>query len=236
MRRSSLVLKRMGYHLKVMWGGYWIGAIAVLAISAVLAGHAGAFGLAMPERGAQTAVIAISMTVFASLVFSAVAAEELEERVMRLLYACPFPALYIFLEKFAMCLLLLLAGISLCASAAVMPLPSAADSQEAGIWDAWWPLARAAVPSSLFVGAVSAAASLIGRNVLAGLGAGIGYLILELFMRGKWTGPFYLFQSVWPNERTDNDINALLLCSAAAFLFCLAAVLFAKGKQWLANM
>jgi hypothetical protein len=248
-RRISHFFRRMGYHLKVMWSGYWIGAIAVLVFSAVLAANAGSLGFMMPERDVQKAVFAVTTPVFAALSFSAVAAEELEERVMRLLYTFSFPAVYVILEKIAICLILLTAGISVSAAAAVASLPATA---EAGVglpevlderdaitpvngdaWDAWRTLVRAAAPSSLFIGAVSAAASLIGRNVLVGLGAGIGYWILELISHGKWTGPLYLFQSVWPNEGIDNEINALLLCSAAGALVCIAAGIVAKGKQWL---
>jgi len=213
----------MYYHLKVLWGGYWAGAIAVLACSAVLAMEAGSLGFEMPERDAQKTVMVLAMNVFAALVFPAFAAEELEERVMRLLYVCPMPTVRVMLEKLAICLILLMAVISACAAAV-----------SGG--DGWWPLMRAAVPASLFIGAVSAAASLIGRNVLAGLGAGIGYGIVELFTHGRWTGPLYLFQSIWPNERIDGGVNALTLCTAAAVLFGLVAVMVARGKQWLAKV
>lgn len=213
----------MYYHLKAMWGGYWAGAIAVLAFSVVLAVNAGSLGFEMPERDAQKTVMVLTMNVFAALVFSAFAAEELEERVMRLLYACPVPAAYVMLEKIAICLILLMAGVSACAAAA-----SGGDD--------WWPLMRAAVPASLFIGAVSAASSMIGRNVLAGLGAGIGYWSVELLTYGRWSGSLYLFQSIWPNERIDGGVNALLLCSAAGMLFGLVAVMVARGKQWLAKV
>lgn len=263
MRRRGRIfpfMKRMGYHLKVMWGGYWIGACAVLVFSAVLAANADSLGFPMPERELQKAVLTVTMTVFAALVFSAAAAEELEERVMRLLYTYSFPAAVVILEKIAICLILLMAGISLCAAAAVAPLPATAEtgaglpaapgesalSQDSaasdgivGIrvdpWDDWWALMRAAAPASLFIGAVSATASLIGRNVLVGLGAGIGYWIMELLSHGKWTGPLYLFQSVWPNKGIDDDNNALLLVCGAAVLVCLAAVTVVKGKPWLAK-
>jgi len=221
-RRNALFLLRMHYHLKVMRGGYLAGAAAVPALSAVLAMRAGSFGLAVPAPDLQKAVMVLAMPLFAALVFPLFAAEELEERVMRLLYACPIPAAVIMLEKIAVCLMLLAAGIGLSAAVAN--------------GDGWWPLMRAALPASLFIGSVSAAASLIGRHMLVGLGTGVGYWIVELITRGRWTGPLHLFHPIWPKEGMDGGANALALSSAAGTLFCFTIMMVVWGKRWLARI
>ncbi|WP_227013906.1 hypothetical protein [Paenibacillus psychroresistens] len=183
-------------------------------------------GLEQRDLHTLTFLMLLVMPVIAIVIFANSFAEELEERLPRLLYAYPFKMLYVILERIGLCLILLLISFTI----------SIIGGYLGGIPLSWQDVNYVAwriFPASLFLGALSLLVSLLGRNMLAGLGAGIGYWFIEMTTQGQWTGKIFLFQFIWPVAAATSQIeNSLYLLLLGLALFTAAIFLFHKARAW----
>jgi ABC-type transport system involved in multi-copper enzyme maturation permease subunit len=222
----STLYRRISYSMKMMLSGSLWGTFLISILLAISISHPSWIELEQRSQHSLIFLMLIVMPVIAIIIFANSFAEELEEKLSRLLYAYPFKMLYVILERIGLCLILLLVTFAL----------SLLGGYLGGISLSWHDVGYAAwrvFPASLFLGALSLLVSLLGRNMLAGLGAGIGYWFLELITQGQWTGRIFLFHSIWPiNETISQNENSILLFLIGFTLLTAAIVLFHKARTW----
>lgn len=218
--------RRVGYSLKVMLSGSLLGVFLLALILATFVAQPHWLGFEQRGLHEMLTLMLLVMPVMAVVIFANSGAEELEEKLLRLLYAYPYKMLYVILEKITICLICLLVIFAL--NIGVAHLGFITLSWEDVIYLGW-----RALPATLFLGALSLLVSLLGRNMLAGLGAGVGYWFLELITQGKWTNHLYLFQAIWPINKTTQNENSLWLLLIGCIMLLTAVLLFHKSKAWL---
>jgi ABC-type transport system involved in multi-copper enzyme maturation permease subunit len=219
------IYRRVSYSLKVMLSGSLWGAFLISFLLAIIVTHPEWVGFEHRDMHTLLTLMLIVMPVIAVVIFANSFAEELEEKLLRLLYVFPYKMLYVILEKIVLCLIFLLFSFVL----------SLWVGHLGGIALTWHDVNYAAwriLPATLFIGALSLLVSLVGRNMLAGLGAGIGYWFLELATHGQWTKKLFLFQSIWPINTTTQNENSLFLLLSGLVLFTVAFYLFHRTRLW----
>jgi ABC-type transport system involved in multi-copper enzyme maturation permease subunit len=221
----STFLRRISYSFNLMLSGSLWGAFLISIILAIIISHLEFFGFGQPDLHTLLMLMLIVTPVIAVVIFANSFAEELEEKLFKLLYAYPYKMLYVILEKITLGLILLLFSFAL--SLFVGHLCGVSLTWH-DVIDLGWRI----LPATLFLGALSLFVSLLGRNMLAGLGAGIGYWFIELTTFGKWTGKLYLFQPIWPMNAINQNENSLLLLIIGFILFTAAILLFHKARAW----
>jgi putative effector of murein hydrolase LrgA (UPF0299 family) len=222
----STTYRRISYSIRIMLSGSLWGAFLISILLAISISHPSWIELEQRSLHSLIFLMLIVMPVIAIVIFANSFAEELEEKLSKLLYAYPFKMLYVILERIGLCLIFLLVCFAL----------SLLGGYLGGISLSWHDIGYAAwrvFPASLFLGALSLLVSLLGRNMLAGLGAGVGYWFLELTTQGQWTGKIFLFQSIWPlNNSTSQNENSLYLLLIGFALLTAAVFLFHKARTW----
>jgi ABC-type transport system involved in multi-copper enzyme maturation permease subunit len=221
----NTICRRVSYSLKVMLSGSLWGAFLISILLARIVSHPEWVGFEQRDLHTLLTLMLIVMPVIAVVIFANSFAEELEEKLLRLLYAYPYKMLYVILEKIVLCLIFILICFAICLWVGHL----------GGIVISWHDVNYAAwriLPATLFIGALSLLVSLLGRNMLAGLGAGIGFWFLELTTHGQWTKKLFLFQPIWPINTTTQNENSLFLLLIGFALFTVAIYLFHKARTW----
>jgi ABC-type transport system involved in multi-copper enzyme maturation permease subunit len=221
----STIYRRVSYTLKVMLSGSLLGAFLISILLTIIISHPEWIGLANRDLHTLLTLMLIVMPVIAVVIFANCFAEELEEKLLRLLYVYPYKMLYVILEKIAICLICLLINFAL--NVWVADLWVIALTWDDVIYILWRIL-----PATFFLGALSLFVSLLARNMLAGLGAGFGYWFLDLTMHGQWTQKLYLFQSIWPIITTTQNDNSRFLLFIGSALLTAAILLLHKARTW----
>jgi putative effector of murein hydrolase LrgA (UPF0299 family) len=222
----STISKRISYSIRIMLSGSLWGAFLISILLAIFISDPSWIELEQRSLHSLVFLMLIVIPVIAVVIFANSFAEELEEQLSRLLYAYPFKMLYVILERIVLCLIFLLVSFGL----------SLLGGYLGGISLSWHDIGYAAwrvFPASLFLGSLSLLVSLLGRNMLAGLGAGIGYWFLELTTQGQWTSKIFLFQFIWPvHLSTTQNENSLYLLLIGFTLLTVAIFLFHKVRTW----
>jgi ABC-type transport system involved in multi-copper enzyme maturation permease subunit len=222
----STLYGRINYSIKIMLSGSLWGSLLISVLLAISISHPEWMELQQRSLHSLIFLMLIVMPVIAIVIFANSFAEELEERLPRLLYAYPFKMPYVILERIGLCLIFLLVSFAL----------SLLGGYLGGISLSWHDIGYAAwrvLPASLFLGALSLLVSLLGRNMLAGLGAGVGYWFLELTTQGQWTGKIFLFHFIWPiHLSTTQNENSIFLFLIGFILLTVAIYLFHKVRTW----
>jgi putative effector of murein hydrolase LrgA (UPF0299 family) len=222
----STTYRRISYSIRIMLSGSLWGAFLISILLAISISDPSWIELEQRSLHSLIFLMLIVMPVIAVVIFANSFAEELEEKLSRLLYAYPFKMLYVILERIGLCLIFLLVSFAL----------SLLGGYLGGISLSWHDIGYSAwrvFPASLFLGALSLLVSLLGRNMLAGLGAGVGYWFLELTTQGQWTGKIFLFQFIWPvTATTTQNENSLYLLLIGFTLLTVAIFLFHKVRYW----
>jgi ABC-type transport system involved in multi-copper enzyme maturation permease subunit len=220
----SAVTSRLWYSGKLMLSGYGYGALALLTLMLVLIANVESWEIGTADADTVTAVLTIGLPLFLIALFSNLFGEELEERAFGLLFSYPSRAYRLLLERIALALVIGAIALGLCLLVVHFTLFRLHA-------DELWTIGKRVVPVCAFLSGLSLLASLVGRNVLAGIGIGIGYWMAELTTRGAWTGDLHLFQGIWPTRQVALHINGALLLLAATGWLAGCLLLMTVGKR-----
>lgn len=139
----------------------------------------------------------------------------------------PYSQQLVFMERLAVCAFLLMIYIAVLlwtVNRWVFPL---APEDFTG-------LIKHSYSVSLFLGALAALGSLLGRHIAVGLGMGITVWLLEYAMSSLPLNRYYLFQAIWPMSRVaDESRTAVALVTVGVILLCGCLLLLGKGRGWL---
>jgi len=218
------LLYRMKYSAKLMLSGYLYGAFVYLIVLLTVLANAERWSIGVADISTVTSVLLIGLPVFNILLFSNLFAEDLEERTLRLLFTYRLKSTELLIERVMLASFVSLAAYAICLSTAHwMLVRFSAD----GLWD----VSRQVLPATIYLSIIALLFTLVGRGALLGLGAGIAYWMLELTTMGKWTGPLFIFQQVFPTQNVKLGDNALYVTLVAAVCFALCVLMFTIGKR-----
>lgn len=221
-------MRKIVYSCKLMQSGYLYGAFLYGIGLLMIVANVENLGMGEAELRTLCSILLLGMPLFTILVFSNLFSEDMEERALGLIFTYRQKAVALLLERMLVAVFLTLLLYGLCLATAhyrLLPLSSA------DVWE----VSKTILPMNLYLASLSLVFSLIGRNVLAGLGASIGYSILEILTMGRWTGKMFLFHYVWPGRVIAYADHALYLLSASAACIVLCLYIFTYGKQRLAH-
>jgi len=224
---TAPLLHRMKYSVKLLLSGYFYGAVAYWALLAVMLANVESWSIGKADLHTLSAVLVIGFPLFNIVLFAGLFAEETEERTLRLHYTYRHRPVWLLLEKIALASLILLLAYTVCLIVAhVLLLPLTAQEL--------WEVTRHVLPANVYLASLSLLFSLVGRGVLAGIGAGVGYWMLELTTLGKWTGPLFLFERVFPTGSANLSDNGLYLTLAGMGCFGLCVLVIGFGQRKIA--
>lgn len=203
--------QRIRIHLKIVCTGISYGALLfalLLLTAACLLKPLGIVEAVTPSH--IQAIYEIGFPLVAVFWFSQLAAEELEEGVLKWLFSLPLRGWRLLAEKWAIGLLLLLAvyyGSLAAIDLAVVDLD-------------WRTVTLQTLVPSLWLGHLTLLAALIGRKDAVGIAAGLFYWATESLSRGMVTQKLYLFMATFPYGGAASDVvwnrSLLILMTIAA--------------------
>jgi ABC-type transport system involved in multi-copper enzyme maturation permease subunit len=226
MKIALILLSRGKYAWRILWGGY---LLAIAAFAMLIAAVSLMALKQMPFLGFFGVKIAIiSVLPLLSIALSAALfAEDFSEGTFAHHLSYPYSQLLVFIERITVVALLIVvyeAALLWAIDRWVFALSSPQLAY----------LIKHSLSVHLFVGALAALGSLLGRNMAVGLGAGAAVWLLEYLMSGVLHNRYSLFQAVWRvNQFADPAHNAIALFGAAATLLCCCLLLLGKGRGWL---
>ncbi|WP_256760718.1 hypothetical protein [Cohnella sp. WQ 127256] len=217
-------MRRMFYSGKLMLSGYLYGAFILLFGLLFILVNMESWEIAQANVASIITILMIGLPLFNILLFTNLFAEDMEERALDLVFTYPHRAHYLLLERivFALIIATIAFGLSLLTAHFTLLHLS---------YENLWEITKRVVPVNAYLSGLSLLLSLIGRNVLIGLGAGISYWLLELMTMGKWTRALHLFQGIWPTQAVTLDNNGLFLLFGSMGWLAGSIILFTVGKR-----
>lgn len=224
----SAIFKRAWYALKLMFSGYFIGAVILGLSFTVVTVQIENWHFASASMNSLITMFTVVMPLFTIVLTANAFAEELEELTFPLLWTYPAIKWLLLLERLLMVILLVAFYLMMSLWAVHYWL---IELTKEGIWE----IVRAALPvHAIFIG-ITLLFSLVSRNMIAGLAAGTLYWLVEMITRGTWTKKLYLFQMVWPIEGYDPLEQNWWILSIAIALTAMSVIVFVFGRYWLAK-
>lgn len=219
------VLLRWRYTFKLMMSGFLYGAFAVLLLLLLLIANVENWSLGKADLPTIHAIMLFGLPVYAILLCANMLAEDLEERTFGLLLSYRLRPLLLLLDRLLIVLLLMVLAVGLCLAAANFFLFEL-RLRDVGV------LSARVLPVMLLLGMFSLLLTLVGGNMLLGLGAGLGYALFELMTMGNWTKSLFLYQSVFLNQQVEPANNQIYITAIGAALLVLCTCIFVQGRRW----
>lgn len=226
MKFLSLLLSRMRYAWRILWGGY---LLAVTACAVLLFAGCLVLPKLVPDPSFYLVKLVIIFTfpLLTIALCAALFADDFSEGTFAHHLSYPYSHLLVFTERIVVVTLLLISYLT--AFLWVLDRFVFALDRPHLLY-----LIKHSFSVNLFVGSLVALCSLLGRNMAVGLGAGATVWLVEYLMAGISLNRYYLFQAVWRASRfADPSANALALVVASGLLLLGCLLTLGKGRGWL---
>ncbi|BBI35188.1 hypothetical protein KCTCHS21_45870 [Cohnella abietis] len=221
-------MRKIVYSCKLMLSGYLYGALLYGIGLLLLLANTKELGIGEAELHTLCSILLLGMAPFSILIFSNLFSEEMEERALGLIFTYRQKAVTLLIERVVVAALLTVLLYGLCLVTAHYRILKLNSTDV-------WEISKMILPANLYLASLALFFSLIGRNVLVGLGVGMGYFILEMMTMGQWTGPMFLFQSIWPKGVISLEEHSLYLLFASVVSMVFSILIFTYGKHRLAH-
>lgn len=213
------------YHLKLMGGGLFWGALVCMVVMAVVVANLNGMTKTWPSMPLLVTVLSASLPVCTILLFANILAEETENRLLPLLYTFPGSLLRFIVERIiivAVLQLLAWGGLLICSGFVLKSLAFRDMLHITGL----------VVPPNMLLGLLTLLAVLLGNNTIAGLIPGFVYWFAQLLFP-SWDGPFRLIWRGLPVSVVSSMKHSFTMSGLAIVAFLLLCYTVIRGKAWI---
>lgn len=221
---AQVLLVRLRYSGKLLLSPYLLVAFLLCLGTGGVIAYADTLGLGTADYATFRTILLLILPLLAVILFANTLSSEWEDRTLAMQFSFPFSPVAFLLERILLGLCLYLLMVAILIGFGHYGLTELTGRE-------FIRLMREVLPASLYLGALGFLGSLIARNVLAGLGLGLGYWLFETISMGRWTKSFFLFHPAFGNPSINNTTNGTLLFALFVCGILLSFIIYILAKR-----